>query len=85
MSVPLQLTNPRRELRGHRSGLTSRSQPVFRLVPSRVELFPGSSSDMVLTGSSDNHRVSELDKEQELTGFPSPSTCCFFFVSPGGA
>lgn len=64
VSNPPQLTNPRRELRSQRSGLTARGQQVFRLVPSRVELFPGASSDMVLKGSSDSPRVSKLDGEQ---------------------
>lgn len=84
VSIPPQLTNPRRELRGHRSGLTARGQQVFRLVPSRVELFPGASSDMVLKGSSDSPRVSKLDGEQEPSGIWSLSSfrCC---CPPGGA
>uniref|UniRef100_A0A3B5AYQ7 Hydin adenylate kinase-like domain-containing protein n=1 Tax=Stegastes partitus TaxID=144197 RepID=A0A3B5AYQ7_9TELE len=33
---------------------SSREKPLFSLSPSRVELFPGGSVDMVLTGSSDS-------------------------------
>ncbi|XP_029378255.1 hydrocephalus-inducing protein homolog [Echeneis naucrates] len=36
---------------------SSREKPVFSLSPSRVELFPGCSVDMVLTGSSDSSKV----------------------------
>ncbi|KAI3371721.1 hypothetical protein L3Q82_024292, partial [Scortum barcoo] len=36
---------------------TGREKPVFHLSPSRVELFPGCSVDMVLTGSSDSPKV----------------------------
>ncbi|XP_045894276.1 hydrocephalus-inducing protein homolog isoform X2 [Micropterus dolomieu] len=36
---------------------TSREKPVFSLSPSHVELFPGCSIDMVLTGSSDSPKV----------------------------
>ncbi|KAM9351908.1 hydrocephalus-inducing protein homolog [Symphorus nematophorus] len=43
---------------GHGSELaSSREKPVFNLSPSRVELFPGCSVDMVLTGSSDSPKV----------------------------
>ncbi|XP_056138426.1 hydrocephalus-inducing protein homolog [Lampris incognitus] len=35
----------------------SREEPTFSLSPSRVELFPGCSVDMVLTGSSDSAKV----------------------------
>ncbi|XP_056908191.1 hydrocephalus-inducing protein homolog isoform X4 [Takifugu flavidus] len=45
------------EIRGRRSALHLRGKPVFRLVPSRVELFPGSSCDLVLMGSSDSPKV----------------------------
>ncbi|XP_070763174.1 hydrocephalus-inducing protein homolog [Enoplosus armatus] len=38
-------------------GSSSREKPVFSLNPSRVELFPGCSADMVLTGSSDSPKV----------------------------
>ncbi|KAM7396206.1 hypothetical protein PAMP_019263 [Pampus punctatissimus] len=42
-----------------RGSLTSspKDKPVFSLSPSRVELFPGCSVDMVLTGSSDSSKV----------------------------
>ncbi|KAI3370851.1 hypothetical protein L3Q82_007368 [Scortum barcoo] len=36
---------------------SGREKPVFRLSPARVELFPGCSVDMVLTGSSDSPKV----------------------------
>uniref|UniRef100_UPI003AADF4DB hydrocephalus-inducing protein homolog n=1 Tax=Centroberyx gerrardi TaxID=166262 RepID=UPI003AADF4DB len=36
---------------------STRERPVFSLSPSRVELFPGCSVDMVLTGSSDSPKV----------------------------
>nr|XP_019962004.1 PREDICTED: hydrocephalus-inducing protein homolog [Paralichthys olivaceus] len=48
----------KKDVESHRS-LTScrRDQPVFSLRPSRLELFPGCSADMVLTGSSDSTKV----------------------------
>ncbi|XP_035498051.2 hydrocephalus-inducing protein homolog isoform X1 [Scophthalmus maximus] len=36
---------------------SSREKPVFSLTPSRLELWPGCSVDMVLTGSSDSPKV----------------------------
>ncbi|KAM9351917.1 LOW QUALITY PROTEIN: hydrocephalus-inducing protein homolog [Symphorus nematophorus] len=43
---------------GHCSELSSsREKPVFSVSPSYVELFPGCSVDMVLTGSSDSPKV----------------------------
>ncbi|XP_076588631.1 hydrocephalus-inducing protein homolog [Chaetodon auriga] len=48
----------KKDILGHTSVLSSRREkPVFSLSPSRVELFPGCSADMVLTGSSDSPRV----------------------------
>lgn len=67
------LTNPRKEIRGQRSVPGQGGKPVFRLIPSRLELFPGSSSDMVLMGSSDKPKVRHLvyveeEGEQNLGG-----------------
>lgn len=59
-------TNPRSEIRGHRSVLNVRGKPVFRLIPSRLELFPGSSCEMTLTGSSDTSKVRRFDTLQIL-------------------
>lgn len=39
---------------------------MFRLVPSRVELFPGSSCDMVLMGSSDSPKVRHFETPRLL-------------------
>ncbi|XP_035521672.1 hydrocephalus-inducing protein homolog [Morone saxatilis] len=48
----------KKEILGRGSLLSSsREKPLFSLSPSRVELFPGSSVDMVLTGSSDSPKV----------------------------
>ncbi|XP_049928998.1 hydrocephalus-inducing protein homolog isoform X2 [Epinephelus moara] len=48
----------KRDILGHGSLLpSSREKPVFSLKPSRVELSPGCSVDMVLTGSSDSPKV----------------------------
>uniref|UniRef100_A0A3Q3MLA1 HYDIN axonemal central pair apparatus protein n=1 Tax=Mastacembelus armatus TaxID=205130 RepID=A0A3Q3MLA1_9TELE len=53
------ISTPRKkDVLGHGSfPSSSREKPVFSLSPSRVELFPGCSVDMVLTGSSDSPRV----------------------------
>lgn len=45
--------------KGCRSFLSSGTEkPVFSITPSRVELFPGCSADMVLTGTSNTSKVS---------------------------
>lgn len=41
-------------------GSPLREKTVFSLSPSRVELFPGNSVDMVLSGSSDSPKVRKL-------------------------
>ncbi|XP_075327326.1 hydrocephalus-inducing protein homolog [Odontesthes bonariensis] len=53
------ISTPRqKDTLSRRSSLSSsREKPVFSLSPSRVELFPGSSVDMVLTASSDSPKV----------------------------
>ncbi|KAK5867885.1 hypothetical protein PBY51_012341 [Eleginops maclovinus] len=49
---------PKKDPLGRRSSLpSSREQPVFSLAPRRVELFPGHSVHMVLTGSSDSPKL----------------------------
>uniref|UniRef100_A0A3Q3KEI6 Hydin adenylate kinase-like domain-containing protein n=1 Tax=Monopterus albus TaxID=43700 RepID=A0A3Q3KEI6_MONAL len=47
----------RKESLGRKAFLSSREKSVFSLSPSRVELFPGCSADMVLTASSDSPEV----------------------------
>nr|XP_046249402.1 hydrocephalus-inducing protein homolog [Scatophagus argus] len=48
----------KKDIQDHGSVLSSsREKPVFSLSPSRVELFPGCSVDMVLTGSSDCPKI----------------------------
>ncbi|KAM7413943.1 hypothetical protein PAMA_018980 [Pampus argenteus] len=56
--LPSISTARKRDIPG-RGSLTSspKDKPVFSLSPSRVELFPGCSVDMVLTGSSDSSKV----------------------------
>ncbi|XP_053175951.1 hydrocephalus-inducing protein homolog [Scomber japonicus] len=53
------ISGPRKKDISGRGSLTSSltDKPVFSLSPSRVELFPGCSVDMVLTGSSDSPKV----------------------------
>ncbi|XP_071313817.1 hydrocephalus-inducing protein homolog isoform X2 [Trachinotus anak] len=53
------ISTPRKKDVPRRGSLlsSSREKPVFSLSPSRVELFPGCSVDMVLTGSSDSSKV----------------------------
>lgn len=45
---------------------------MFRLVPSRVELFPGSSCDLVLMGSSDSPKVRHFDETLRLLDICKP-------------
>lgn len=45
---------------------SSREKPVFSLIPSRVELFPGCSVDMVLTASSDSPKVRRCACSQKV-------------------
>ncbi|XP_034444093.1 hydrocephalus-inducing protein homolog [Hippoglossus hippoglossus] len=53
------ISDPKKKDVQKRGSLLSchRDKPVFSLMPSRVELFPGCSADMVLTGSSDSNKV----------------------------
>lgn len=53
-------TPKKKDILGHGSVLSVREKPTFSLSPSRVELFPGSSVDMVLTGSSDSPKVRQF-------------------------
>ncbi|KAK2841889.1 hypothetical protein Q5P01_012089 [Channa striata] len=57
------------------SSLSScRKKPVFSLTPSRVELFPGCSVDMVLTGISDSSKV--VRERLVCRGIVGHKGCC---------
>ncbi|CAB1432186.1 unnamed protein product [Pleuronectes platessa] len=53
------ISDPKKKDVQKRGSLLSchRDKPVFSLMPCRLELFPGCSADMVLTGSSDSNKV----------------------------
>ncbi|XP_059190373.1 hydrocephalus-inducing protein homolog [Centropristis striata] len=82
------ISDPRKKDGTARRSLPSsgREKPVFRLRPSRVELSPGCSVDMVLTGSSDSpkvvqerlvcHGIAGHQNCQELI-MSVDVTCCF--------
>ena len=63
------ISGPRKKDISGRGSLTSSltDKPVFSLSPSRVELVPGCSVDMVLTGSSDSPKVRQLSTHSQIS------------------